>query len=259
MSKFETLKKVYRTFGINEVISLFTRRLLGGRTSNFESLISYIENNRLPIIDEFSYSNRLIFNFFRIEYTNLELYSFFTNLNSRDERSFFGKEYDLGDLLANSMLIYINRMNPKLVLETGVAAGKSSSLILNALEFNRNGNLISIDITENVGSLIPNNLKYRWKLLIIKNFKKINFRRIAKQAMGQIDMFLHDSNHQPKWQIFEVKTILKANNKLNVIFVDDISVEFLHFMKSNFSYFDLLVLREKKKFSCIAFRKFNDC
>lgn len=67
--------------------------------------------------------------------------------------------------------------NPGLVVETGVRGGLSSSYILNALEKNNQGKLLSIDIGDKsilphdvpnreIGWLIPNDLRPRWNLRI---------------------------------------------------------------------------------------------
>ena len=55
------------------------------------------------------------------------------------ERSCFGKSYLYG---------ICRRINPEIVVETGVSIGTSSSFILQALEDNKKGHLYSIDLPD---------------------------------------------------------------------------------------------------------------
>lgn len=258
MSKIKTLQKVYRTFGLLEVFFLIIRRFTQTKKTQRMGLLQYINPSSLVLLDSNNYNTEIISDFFGIENKVLNLSLPSVNFKSRETNNFFGEEYDLGELLSTTLLLYISHFKPKLVLETGVAAGKSSSLILNSLNVNGVGELLSIDITKNVGSLIPENVKHRWKLFILKNLKKKSFKRIIHLFNGRVDLFLHDSNHHPHWQIFEVKTILQANKNISVLFIDDVSVEFIELMKSQYLSFELLLLNEGKKFSCVAFRKIND-
>src|SRR4051812_35288969 len=55
---------------------------------------------------------------------------------------------DAGDLRLNSLVPYFaaRALKPGLIIETGVAAGKSSALFLLGLEHNGHGKLVSIDL-----------------------------------------------------------------------------------------------------------------
>ena len=90
-------------------------------------------------------------------------------------------------------------MKPKIIVETGVAYGKSSSYILKALKDNGFGKLYSIDFTfrpwetkEMIGSAIPEELKENWNFNFGPSSKKL--KKVLLE-LNTIDIFLHDSLH----------------------------------------------------------------
>ncbi len=125
-----------------------------------------------------------------------------------------------GDLRFHSFTLYllVRALKPRLVVETGVAHGKSSSLILLALKHNGAGKLVSFDIPPNgnlsdgakttlsgrdVGWLVPENLRSHWELHLedsVAGIKSIFGEKTAKgfgdlSQLGKIDIFFHDSLH----------------------------------------------------------------
>jgi hypothetical protein len=118
---------------------------------------------------------------------------------------------DWGDVRFHSLSLYtiVRGVKPNIMIETGVASGKSTSLILLAMEHNQKGKLISIDLPNidrkvlkdgartstgrfKTGWLIPNYLKKRWKLKI-GNSIKILWKIV--NDLKEIDIFFHDSLH----------------------------------------------------------------
>jgi predicted O-methyltransferase YrrM len=102
-------------------------------------------------------------------------------------------------------IIYVlcRTIKPITVVETGVASGVSSAVILQALEDNSEGLLHSIDLPnmdpkstlppgKETGWIIPVELKKRWNLIIGNSIKKLP---VLLQRLGTIDLFLHDSEH----------------------------------------------------------------
>jgi predicted O-methyltransferase YrrM len=80
---------------------------------------------------------------------------------------------DLGGGMPHELLYFLVRLRrPKHVLETGVAAGWSTTAILSALEANGEGTLFSSDLPyfridrpeRFIGVLVPEGLKHRWVL-----------------------------------------------------------------------------------------------
>ena len=105
------------------------------------------------------------------------------------------------------------------VVETGVAEGRSTSHILQALSDNGGGCLHSIDLTnqfyvrddgkfhaefnpvqEQPGCLVPQELKKYWKLTLGRSCDTL---QAVLEAGGLIDVFFHDSAHTYETMTFE--------------------------------------------------------
>jgi predicted O-methyltransferase YrrM len=100
-----------------------------------------------------------------------------------------------------TVLYLVTRVvKPKVAVETGVARGLSSSILLKALEENGQGFLHSIDLSPNAGDLIPENLKSRWKLYVGSSRDRLP-KVLSK--LDKIDLFLHDSEHTYSNMTFE--------------------------------------------------------
>ena len=115
---------------------------------------------------------------------------------------------------------------PKKIVETGVAYGISSTYILKALEDNEFGMLYSIDSvfrpwqTEKmIGSVIPNKLRDRWKLILGKSTEKL---KNLLNELSDVDIFIHDSSHTYDNMMFEFDIALEKINKNGIIVSDDI-------------------------------------
>ena len=131
-----------------------------------------------------------------------------------------------GILEEEALLLYslIRSKKPKVIVETGVANGVSSFIILSAIDSNQTGNLVSFDIQENVGNLIPENLKKNWKLEVIMPDKKSLID--AAKEIGNIDLFIHDSDHSYSWQLFEYKLFWEKLTQNGILVSDDIDDSF---------------------------------
>lgn len=114
-----------------------------------------------------------------------------------------GGIFDAGMLnpLRGPVLYLICRvLRPEAVVETGVADGYSSCLILAALEANGKGRLVSIDLPNQPGEeidhptgwLVPERLRPRWELAI-GDAREILPSLLAR--LGTIGLFFHDSLH----------------------------------------------------------------
>ena len=84
-------------------------------------------------------------------------------------------------------------VRPRLMVETGVANGASTLLILSALERNGSGMLVSVDVSSEVGSLLSEEEKRSpaWDLRLIR---PDGLEEVLAE-LGPIDVFLHDSDH----------------------------------------------------------------
>lgn len=133
----------------------------------------------------------------------------------------------------------VRKLKPKIVVETGVAAGNSSGYILQGLHDNGSGKLYSVDLpfqwyvygknhelhldslpTGNVsGYLVPKTLRRKWNLIIGNTYDKLP--KLIK-SLGKIDIFLHDSEHTYKTMMFEYKTAWLHIKDSGVLLSDDI-------------------------------------
>jgi predicted O-methyltransferase YrrM len=112
-------------------------------------------------------------------------------------------------------------------METGVAYGVTSAYMLQALEDNAFGRLVSIDLPplsrkarQWVGTLVPDHLRHRWNLHIGSAQKLLP--KLLRQE-GKLDMFVHDSLHTYAHMQWEFATIWKALQPGGVLIADDIS------------------------------------
>jgi len=129
----------------------------------------------------------------------------------------------------SSFLIYalVRSMRPSVVLETGVANGESSYLILKALSENNHGVLYSTDISSDVGDLLREVDKSRWRLRILDaNRTKRSFEELLDE-MNQVDLFIHDSgNHSYSLQMFEYRTVLRKMQRNSLLASDDVDASY---------------------------------
>jgi predicted O-methyltransferase YrrM len=134
--------------------------------------------------------------------------------------------------LAATAYILIRMFKPDIVVETGVGAGVSSWTILHALEENRAGRLISIDLpTPNtqllpeVGYLVPTELRHRWDL------RTGSSQRLLPKVLnelGPIDIFHHDSRHSYSNQLREYQSAWPFIKIGGMLVSDDVSNDALH-------------------------------
>jgi predicted O-methyltransferase YrrM len=132
------------------------------------------------------------------------------------------------------------RFRPRVLVETGVRAGASSSFILAALTDNSEGNLTSIDLPnskyeyvqdnvskvqddalprgEDSGFAIPQELKKRWRL--IPGDAKMELPKLL-ESIYEIDFFFHDSEHTYEHMMFEFDAVYKKLKPGGILASDD--------------------------------------
>lgn len=125
-----------------------------------------------------------------------------------------GSKYVPGALSPDKRpLLYavVRALSPENAVETGVHVGVSTTVILKALN---NGILYSIDINRvinepllpalnglEVGFLVPEELRHKWRLVIGDS------KKVLKQlldGLGDIQFFLHDSDHSYDHVVYEL-------------------------------------------------------
>lgn len=156
-----------------------------------------------------------------------------------------------GQMYAPELLyVMVRQFKPNVVVETGVSAGISSAYILQALEDNNNGQLHSIDYPNHTmstehclpknkesGFVVPNNLRKRWMLYIGKS-KDLLDPILTK--VGDIDMFVHDSEHSYQNMYFEYNKVWK--------YIRDGGFLLSHDINDNAAFKDFTKLVNKKSY-----------
>lgn len=145
-----------------------------------------------------------------------------------------------GDIRLHSLTLYtvVRVLRPEWVVETGVASGKSSTLLLLGLQHNGFGKLISIDLPNPSGKvlpdgtlthtggrppgwLVPSYLKKEWEL-VIGDARQLLPGLV--QEIPAVDLFLHDSLHTYDHVWFELETVARRLRSGSVILVDDVDM-----------------------------------
>jgi Methyltransferase domain len=127
---------------------------------------------------------------------------------------------------AEAIWCLVAHLRPATVVETGVAHGLTSRVILEGLHRNGNGHLWSVDLPavdpmlhHEIGIAIPANLRSRWTYV-----EGTSRRRLPELVRGRqrVDLFVHDSLHTTRNTRFELDTVWPALPPAGVAVVDDI-------------------------------------
>ena len=123
--------------------------------------------------------------------------------------------WDDGDAgLARAVWCLTRHLPAATVVETGVARGMTSRVILEALRAKRGGTLSSIDlpaldnaIHSEIGAAVPDELRGRWTYL---NGTSRSRLPELLDRLGAIDLFVHDSSHTTRNVRFELDQAWRA-------------------------------------------------
>jgi len=117
---------------------------------------------------------------------------------------------------------------PLTVVETGVARGLTTRVVLEALEANGAGRLFSIDLpppleqrrlAEETGAAVTDALRGRWTL--IEGSSRRCLPPLLRE-LGTIDLFIHDSRHTRRNILFELQQAWPAVRPGGYLLADDI-------------------------------------
>jgi len=122
--------------------------------------------------------------------------------------SFIGDwTHDADESLARTLWCIVRHLRPTRVIETGVARGITTRLLLEALRENGNGHLWSIDLPmlrsrwyDHTAAAVPKSLRSDWTYL-----RGSSRRRLPGllETIPEIDLFVHDSAHTEANMRFE--------------------------------------------------------
>jgi predicted O-methyltransferase YrrM len=139
----------------------------------------------------------------------------------------------------------LRELRPEVAVETGVCNGVSTAFLLLALEDNGAGELHSIDLPEVAGEeyeqgtfwdgkggavippgkepgwMVPPELRQRWHLVLGRSQDELP---PLIDRVGEIDFFMHDSEHSYECMRFEFGTAWPALREGGVLVADDVNV-----------------------------------
>ena len=118
-------------------------------------------------------------------------------------------------------------LKPHVVVETGVATGISSALLLRELARIESARLISIempglgraDLTY-IGSSVPSHLKSNWTPVVAPAVPAL---RNMRNLFGKVDIFIHDSDHAYDNQLREYRIAMTLLAPGGILVSDDVN------------------------------------
>lgn len=143
-----------------------------------------------------------------------------------------------GDLRFHAITLYVivRSARPTLMIETGVAHGKSSAFILLGMEHNGSGSLVLVDLPPDgaladgslttmhgrpTGWLVPEYLRHRWTLRLGDS---VDLLPALLAETGQPDVFLHDSLHTIEHTRAEIEAVLASASEPLMLLADNIDM-----------------------------------
>lgn len=128
---------------------------------------------------------------------------------------------------AEAIWCLVAHSRPATVVETGVAHGLTSRVILEGLQRNGNGHLWSVDLPavdpalhHEIGMAVPEHLRSRWTY--VQGTSRRRLPALVRRLQG-IDLFIHDSLHTSRNMYFELDTVWPTLSPGGAAVVDDIN------------------------------------
>lgn len=138
----------------------------------------------------------------------------------------YGGWNDSDRAFAAAIWCLVAHVRPARVVETGVAHGLTSRVILEGLARNDGGHLWSIDLPavdsalhSEIGIAVPADLRSHWTYVAGTSRERLPH---LLGELGNIDVFIHDSLHTGRNQLFELRSAWAALRPGGVAVVDDI-------------------------------------
>lgn len=149
----------------------------------------------------------------------------------------YGEYSDADPALGAMTWCAVRHLHPTKVLETGVARGVTTRIILEAMSLNGTGHLWSVDLPhplrpelhKETAAAVSSGCRERWTYV-----RGSSRRRLPSLVshLQEIDLFLHDSLHTARNMRFELRTVWPAMRSGGVMLVDDVDNQafrnFLH-------------------------------
>jgi len=142
----------------------------------------------------------------------------FSEIIAEKSGSNFGKNFDCEAGLASFLYAFILSSKPEVIVETGVANGITTNIIMRALE-KTGGALHSFDVDPRTENVYTGNGSWTFHLLE-GNFERDLEGKVSR--IGKVDLWIHDSNHGYQWQAFEYSLAITSLHPTGLIVSDDI-------------------------------------
>jgi predicted O-methyltransferase YrrM len=172
----------------------------------------------------------------------------FSSVVKEKSETNFGNNFDCEIGLASFLYAYVILNMPAVIVETGVANGITTNVLMKALE-KTGGSLYSFDVdprTENVYSGQGN-----WHFRLLKdNFEKDLKNQVTE--IGKVDLWIHDSNHGYKWQAFEYELASRHLVSDGILVSDDIDASTAWGVSANSDFKKSFGVFDKRKFFGVA-------
>ena len=159
-----------------------------------------------------------------------------TDSSVRVGRASYGGWNDGDRAFAEAIWCIVAHLRPTAVVETGVAHGITSRVILQGLECNDSGHLWSIDLPavdsalhREIGIAVPEDLRHRWTY--VEGTSRQRLPQLLMQ-LGELQLFVHDSLHTARNVRLELESAWAVMPSGGVAVVDDIdhSLGFRNFL-----------------------------
>jgi hypothetical protein len=142
-------------------------------------------------------------------------------------RGTYGWYADADRSLCRAVWCTVLHTRPEVVIETGVAHGVTSRIVLEALARNELGHLWSIDLPfpfdsrlrAQTGAAVTDACRGRWSYLEGSSRQRLP---PLMAEVTHVEMFIHDSLHTAKNTAFEAEQVASAMPSGSVMVIDDI-------------------------------------
>jgi hypothetical protein len=129
--------------------------------------------------------------------------------------------------LCSAIWCTVRHALPDVVIETGVAHGISSRVVLEGLSLNGRGHLWSIDLPhplkhdlhDQTGVAVTDSCRPRWTYIAGESRRRLPL--LVAEA-GKVQLFIHDSLHTARNTLFEMEQAASIMTPGGVMLIDDI-------------------------------------
>jgi hypothetical protein len=150
-----------------------------------------------------------------------------TEKGLRTGRGSYGWYSDAEIALCSAIWCTVRHVKPEVVIETGVAHGVSSRIILEGFSRNDTGHLWSIDLPHpldhslhaQTGAAVTDSCRPRWTYLEGESRRRLP--PLVKEV-GRLQLFVHDSLHTAENTLFEMEQAASIMSPGGVMLIDDI-------------------------------------